>query len=266
VEASESPDTRVANFDGVAVQYTSTGSGRRALAFVHGWGCRKEFWRHSAGAFPEHRVVAIDLPGHGRSDKPRVQYSLQYFADSVAAVMLDADIEQVVLVGHSMGTNVVREFYRRHQQHARGLVLVDGSLLPSMQKDVEEEANALRRDFHGVNGAAIDGLAAGIEDEALRHEVRTTMATMPDYVGIAIAETWALPDVWATDQIQVPVLAILASSSPWWPPDVEAIYRSLAPRLDFQMWNGVSHFLMMEEPERFNAALRGFIEPGRLLA
>jgi pimeloyl-ACP methyl ester carboxylesterase len=255
-----------ADFDGVAVHYTSTGRGRHAIAFVHGWGCRKEFWRHSLGAFPDHRVLAIDLPGHGSSDKPRIQYSLQYFADSVAAVMLDADIDRVVLVGHSMGTNVVREFYRRHTQRALGLALVDGSLLPSMQKDVEEEAKALREDFDGVNGAAIDGLAAGIADEALRHEISTTMATMPDYVGIPIAETWAMPEVWTTDQIQAPVLAVLASSSPWWPADVEAIYRSIAPRLDFQMWDGVSHFLMMEEPERFNAVLRSFIEGSRLLA
>ena len=254
-----------ADFDGVAVDYTSTGRGERAVAFVHGWGCSKEFWRHSLGAFPEYRALAIDLPGHGSSDKPRVQYSLQYFADSVAAVMLDAHIEEVVLVGHSMGTSVAREFYRRHTERALALVLVDGSLLPSMQKDVEEEAEALRRDFHGVNGAAIDGLVAGIADETLRHEVRVTMATMPDYVGIPIAETWAQPEVWATDQIHAPVLAILASSSSWWPANVEAIYRSIAPRLDFQMWDGVSHFLMMEEPERFNAALRTFIEGDRLL-
>jgi pimeloyl-ACP methyl ester carboxylesterase len=254
-----------ADFDCVAVAYTSTGCGRRGIAFVHGWGCTKEFWRHSVGAFPEHRVLAIDLPGHGSSDKPRVQYSLPYFADSVAAVMLDADIAQVVLVGHSMGASVAREFYRRHKQQALGLALVDGSFLPSMQKDVEEEAKALREDFRGVNGAAIEGLVAGIAHEALRDEVRTTMAMMPDYVGIPIAETWALPEVWASDQIQAPVLAILASSSPWWPPDVEAIYRSIAPRLDFQMWNGVSHFLMMEEPERLNAALRSFIDSGRLL-
>lgn len=251
---------RVADFGGVAVHYTSIGAGEQALAFVHGWGCNKEFWRHSLTAFPEHRVFAIDLPGHGSSGKPRIRYSLQYFADSVAAVMLDAGIERVVLVGHSMGTNVVREFYRRHREHALGLALVDGSLLPSMQSDVADEATALRQDFYGVNAAAIEGLAAGIADETLRCEVRTTMGTMPGYVGISIAETWAGPEVWATDQIDTPVLAILASSSAWWPPDVEAIYRSIAPRLDFQMWDGVSHFLMMEEPERFNAALRAFLE------
>jgi pimeloyl-ACP methyl ester carboxylesterase len=253
------------DFDGVAVDYTSTGRGKQAIVFVHGWGCRKEFWRHSLGAFPEYRVLAIDLPGHGESDKPRVQYTLQYFADSVAAVMLDADIEQVVLVGHSMGTSVVREFYRRHKERALALVIVDGSWLPSMRKDVEEEAEALRRDFHGVNGAAIDGLVAAIADETLRHEISTTMATMPDYVGIPIAEAWARPEIWETDQIKAPVLAILAASSSWWPPDVEAVYRSIAPRLEFQMWDGVSHFLMMEEPERFNAALRTFIEGDRLI-
>jgi pimeloyl-ACP methyl ester carboxylesterase len=265
LSAARPPETLAADFGGVTVHYTSNGSAEQALAFVHGWGCKKEFWRHSLDAFPEHRVIAIDLPGHGNSDKPRIQYSLQYFADSVAAVMDDAGAERAVLVGHSMGTNVVREFYRRHPQRALGLVVVDGSLLPSMQRDVQDEAEALARDFYGVNGASIDGLAAGIEDEALRQEVTTTMGTMPDYVGIPIAQTWARPEVWAMDEINIPVLAILASSSAWWPPDVEAIYRSLAPRLGFEMWNGVSHFLMMEEPEKFNAALRRFIADNQLL-
>jgi len=53
----------------------------------------------------------------------------------------------------------------------------------------------------------------------------------------------------------VPVLAILAKS-PFWPADTEQFYRTIAPSLDFQMWDGVGHFLMMEGPERFNPLLR----------
>jgi len=57
----------------------------------------------------------------------------------------------------------------------------------------------------------------------------------------------------------VPVLMILAKQ-PGWTPDYERFVRELVPDLDYQMWESVSHFIMMEKPNEFNAALTGFLE------
>jgi pimeloyl-ACP methyl ester carboxylesterase len=76
-------------------------------------------------------------------------------------------------------------------------------------------------------------------------------------------EGMAADEIWQEDQIKVPVLAVLAKS-PFWPPDVEAIYRSVAPDLEFQMWEGVTHFLMMDDPARFNETLAGFMARRKL--
>jgi len=70
--------------------------------------------------------------------------------------------------------------------------------------------------------------------------------------------------IYGPDKINVPVLAILAKS-PFWQPDTEQFFRSLAPNLEFQMWEGVGHFLMMEKPKQFNDAVIAFLNKNSLL-
>jgi hypothetical protein len=65
------------SLDGGRVHYRSYGSGREAIVFIHGWTCNLTFWN---GQIPElskrTRVLAVDLPGHGESDKPQVSYTM----------------------------------------------------------------------------------------------------------------------------------------------------------------------------------------------
>ena len=77
-------------------------------------------------------------------------------------------------------------------------------------------------------------------------------------------EGMADDSIWGDDKINVPVLAILAKS-PFYPADIEQTYRSTAPNLEFQMWEGVGHFLMMEKPNEFNEAVLAFVNKNKLL-
>jgi pimeloyl-ACP methyl ester carboxylesterase len=77
-------------------------------------------------------------------------------------------------------------------------------------------------------------------------------------------EAMAEESLYGPDKINVPVLAILAKS-PYWPADTEQFLRSLAPDLDYQMWDGVSHFLFMDKPKEFNAAVIAFLDKKKLL-
>lgn len=118
--------SRFALLDGAKVHYESRGEGEEALVFVHGWMCNGSFWRAQLPAFAEQRVIVIDLPGHGASDHPDVDYTMDHFARGIDAVLVDAKVEKAVLVGHSMGTPVIRQFYRRHPEKTLALVIVDG--------------------------------------------------------------------------------------------------------------------------------------------
>jgi hypothetical protein len=69
--------------------------------------------------------------------------------------------------------------------------------------------------------------------------------------------------LYAPDKINVPVLAILAKS-PFWQADTEQFLHSLAPDLEFQMWEGVGHFVMLEKPKQFNDAVIAFLNKKNL--
>jgi pimeloyl-ACP methyl ester carboxylesterase len=77
-------------------------------------------------------------------------------------------------------------------------------------------------------------------------------------------EGMADASIWGEDKINVPVLAIMAKT-PLLPSNVEESFRAIAPAMDFRMWEGVGHFLMMEKPKEFNAAVLAFLDQKKLL-
>ena len=114
-------EAKYAKLDDARIHYMSYGKGNEALVLIHGWTQNIDAWRHSDVEFSKrNRVILIDLPGHGKSDKPQVTYSMDYFARAVDAVLRDANVKRAVLVGHSMGTPVARQFYRKYPQKDAG--------------------------------------------------------------------------------------------------------------------------------------------------
>ncbi len=85
---AQAPKSSWAKFDGGKIHYYDVGKrADRALILIHGWTCNANFWKDSYSTFPEYRVIALDLPGHGRSNQPHTKYSMEYFAHSIDAVM-----------------------------------------------------------------------------------------------------------------------------------------------------------------------------------
>jgi pimeloyl-ACP methyl ester carboxylesterase len=259
--------SRYASLDGSRVHYQSYGKGHDALILIHGWTCSVEYWRDLIPALNQRsRVIAIDLPGHGQSDKPQVAYTMELFARAVDAVMRDAGVNRAVLVGHSMGTPVARQFYRKYPQKTLAIVIVDGSLRPFGDKKTMEGFMAPLRgpNYKEAGKQMLAGMAGPNFPAELKERIQTSFLNTPQYVLVSAMEGMADESIWGQDKINVPVLAILAKS-PFWPPDTEQFYRSLATKLDFQMWEGVGHFLMMEKPKEFDEAVIAFLDKHALL-
>jgi pimeloyl-ACP methyl ester carboxylesterase len=254
-----------AKLEGMRVHYTSHGRGDEALVFVHGWTCDLSFWKTQVPAFAgKMRVVAVDLPGHGRSDKPEVAYTMDLFARAVEAVLRDAGVKRAVLVGHSMGVPVVRQFYRLFPAKTRGLVLVDGGLWPFAPRAAMEQFMApMRANYQQTSAAMVEGMVRPMLSATLREEVRAAMLSTPRHVAVSAMEGMMDESLWKEDQIKVPALAVIARS-PFWPADSEQRFRKVAPALDFRAWDGVSHFLMMDKPEEFNRELSEFLARHKL--
>jgi pimeloyl-ACP methyl ester carboxylesterase len=255
-----------AQLDGVKIHYTNRGAGAEALIFVHGWNCDLAFWDGQLNAFPRTRVIALDLPGHGESDKPAIHYDMALHARAIDAVMSDARIERAVLVGHSNGTPVIRQFYRLFPQKTLGLVVVDGALRPFAPAEKMERFIAPMRqpNYREYFAQMVDAMTRPMKNESARARIKAAMTNAPQQVAVSEMESLLHEELWRSDKIDLPTL-IIQAKQPAWNADYERFVRELIPNLDYQVWEGVSHFLMIDQPEQFNAAVAAFLAKQQLL-
>lgn len=116
--------------DGTEIHYISLGEGKTTLVFLHGWTASVREWLPFASELAEnHRVVSWDARGHGaREYCEESEISLPAMADDLEAMLEHLQIEDAVLVGHSMGALTSWEYLRRHgDKRLRGLCIVDQS-------------------------------------------------------------------------------------------------------------------------------------------
>lgn len=262
---AQSPASKTVAMGETKISYYDIGNAKakKALVLVHCWTCNVEFWRDTYNAFPGYRVIAMDLPGHGKSDKPRTDYTMEFFAKAVDAVMKDAGVKQAVFVGHSMGTPIIRRYYELYPKKTLGLVIVDGSLIPyGPREEVDKFFAPLFTDYKTGAPKFVDGMMP--KNAELTAFIRPIMLGSPDYVGQSAMHLMNEDAYTEHGAMNVPALAIMAPS-PYWPADLETKCRAIIPKLEFQMWPGTSHFLHMERPKEFNGAVKGFIIRNRLL-
>ena len=266
VSLGAAQESKFAKLDSTKIHYKSYGQGKDALVLVHCWTCNLELWRDQIPELSKRaRVIALDLPGHGLSDKPKINYTMDLFASAIDAVLKDAGVERAVLVGHSMGTPVVRQFYRKYPQKTLALVIVDGLIRPFASKEHREQFMA---PFRGPNykeaGAQMLANITATLSAADKERVASSFLKTPQYVLVSSMEGMNDESLYGPDKINVPVFALLAKS-PFWPADTEEYLHGLAPDLEFVMWDGVSHYLFLDRPKEFNAAVIAFLDKKKLL-
>ena len=113
------------NLSGVNVHFVEAGKGP-TLLFLHGLGGAWRDWSANLPAFAAtHQVIALDFPGFGDSDKPEVQYSIEWLTEVVERFLQERKIEGVTLVGHSMGGVVALNLAARPSSRVKKLIIID---------------------------------------------------------------------------------------------------------------------------------------------
>ena len=117
------------DLDGLLLHYVEEGRGP-ATVLVHGLGGFAESWRHNIPQLARHgRVIALDLPGSGRSGKPRRAYTLDFLAQALDGLLRALGVDTVRLVGHSLGGAVVARFALEHPGRVERLAFL-GAAVP----------------------------------------------------------------------------------------------------------------------------------------
>jgi 3-oxoadipate enol-lactonase len=256
----------LANVQGINIFYEVTGEGL-PIVFVHGLGGTSNVWYAQRLALARYfRVVTLDLPGSGRSDKMERQYSIERWVEQLGALADALGLDRFVLVGHSMSTVLAQKFAARYPTRLTALVLC-GPLteLPPAGKEafVKRAETVLREGMLPVADTVLAGALTAATREgngALTGMVREMLLSNdpPSYA----AQCHALSNGSAkADQAQIkcPTLILDGDQDSVTPLGNARAIAAAIPGARIRIIPATAHLTMLERPEAFNAALTEFL-------
>jgi pimeloyl-ACP methyl ester carboxylesterase len=254
-------ENQVRSFDGVKISYDVQGEGQPVLVFVHGWSCSREYWKEQVAHFAKkHKVVTIDLAGHGRSGLSRKDYTIEAFGKDVAAVAEKLNLNRTILVGHSMGGPVIAEAAR--QMPGQVICLVGADTFHDIEKgyrgaEIEEIAIRLEADFVKETQDFVRNMFPAGAEPALVSWVASDMSSSDPEIGINAFRNLGNYDLKsAVGQIEIPLYSI---SSDFWPMNLEG-NKKYVKSFKLKLMPGIGHFVMLEDAEKFNKLLEEIVK------
>ncbi|HEX6113233.1 MAG TPA: alpha/beta hydrolase [Geminicoccaceae bacterium] len=272
---------QVTTSDGVNLHYLEAGSGKPIL-MIPGWSQTAEQFKHQlSGLSDRYRVIAVDMRGHGESDKPEFGYKISRLAKDVHDTIHALGLEEVNILGHSMGSSVIWNYYDLFgPERLSKLLLIDQMPMITSNPAWPEEER--------VNSGAIfdpQSLYETINALAGPDGVETTRGFIGNMVTKSIAEeekAWIIERNLTMPRQHAATLLYNHSTQDW---------RDLIPRLELptlvvggrvsvvpwrsQAWiaeqipgaqleifeeeEGGNHFMFIEAPEKFNALVADFV-------
>lgn len=241
------------------IGYDSAGQGEPHLLFVHGWCGDRSFFAPQFQHFaPAHRVVSVDLPGHGTSLAPDA-YTIEALAAEVVALGRELGLGRGILVSHSLGSMVGLAVAEQAPDLVSAQIMVDP---PPLSKDVWKDfAASLLTGFEGPEPGEsrrkfVEQMFLPTDDAQRRASIVQAMCAAPDDVAIATTKAMAAFDPGAALRAaSVPVL-VIASAVPTNSPEY---LHELNPGVITGQTVGAGHFLQLEIPDQVNLMIERFL-------
>jgi pimeloyl-ACP methyl ester carboxylesterase len=235
------------------------------LVFIHGAADSGAVWERQVRAFDlDHRVLAVDLPGHGRRlDEPAVE-SCARSAEDVLRQVEREGFQAPLLVGHSMGGAIAMTIALAHSELPSALVLAGSGarlrIRPEVIDAARERAETAPRGQRiervipldeVVSPNAADDLRAWLEP---RIGEATGQATHADFVATSSFDVMG-----RLGEIRLPTLVIGGEDDRWTPPKFHHYLAEHIPGARLVMFPDCGHYPFAEHADRFNAELARFI-------
>ncbi|HYR84541.1 MAG TPA: alpha/beta hydrolase [Terriglobia bacterium] len=246
---------------GIKLAYEDRGTGTPAFVFVHGWTCNRSFFAQQAEYFAaRHRVVSVDLRGHGESDKPRAEYPITAYADDVAYMIEQLGLGEAIAVGHSMGGITVLQLAAAHPERVAAIVMVDPAPLvftPEFRAAFEALVAAIENGNQEFPRQFIaNNLFLPTSNRELVENVLAVMMAAPnDVAASAMRGILAFDGPAVAAQCTVPALHV-AATTPLNPPHLMS---KLLPTVVHGWTVGAGHFNQLEAPGQVNLMIESFL-------
>lgn len=248
--------------DGLKLYYEREGDAEPPLLFVHGWCCDHTFFEPQFSHFrSSHTVVAMDLRGCGRSDRPETGYDIPTLADDVAWLASAIGISRPIVVGHSLGAMVAIELAARHPSVSLAIVADDPgpiNWLPETRRIFED----FERDLDGPDGEAFRrawveaGTGTTLDADTSRWIVETMCAVPLSLAAACIRGVNEWNGVAALALCEQPLLVLLSETGG---SNEAARLLPVKADLHFGVTVGAGHFHQIEVPEQVTSMIERFI-------
>jgi len=246
--------------DSGTLAYDIAGAGDPPLVFLHGWCGNRSFFAPQFEHFSAtHRVLAVDLPGHGESPAP-VECTIEAMASEVALLAGSLNLEPSVFFGHSIGAMVALAISQQVPDLVRAVVMTDP---PPLSKEVWKGfAGELIPSFEGSDGPAgrrkfVEQMFLPTDDPERRARIIKTMCAVPNAVAIPMVKAMAAFDSVAVLQgCEEPILVIASAV----PTNQSGFLLEANPAITIGQTVGAGHFHQLEVPEQVNPMIERFLE------
>lgn len=255
---------------GYKTRYIEAGNSGDVLLLVHGLGASAERWEFVIPLFAKHfRVIAPDLLGFGHSEKPSLDYTVDFFTDFLEGFLTEMGIDRCVVMGSSMGGQVCAEFTAKNNACVKSLILVSPSgTMTASTVALDAYTNAALYPGYGFARVAFEAMGSGpgkipdriVNDFVSRMKMpNAKLAYISALLGIKNA-----PDVRsALREIRVPTLLIWGSADPVIPPNHAGKFVSAIPDCTYQPMVGFGHTPYVDDPKGFYRCVMEFLQgPG----
>jgi 3-oxoadipate enol-lactonase len=259
------------NASGLNINYSDTGGDGTPVVLLHAFPFNSNMWEPQIEALSDRfRFVTPDLSGFGASDAPEDEsgYTMDVYADQVAAVLDDLGLDKVVLAGLSMGGYIAFAFLRRHADRVQALVLADTRAEADPPEGIEKRTNQQGLVRNEGTAGLIEGLAGALLGEATREKkpdvVERVKALMAEnkpagFIGALEAMKGRPDSSDGLSGIGVPTLVIVGEHDGVTPPDAARKIHEHVGGSRLVVIPEAGHLSNLEAPEAFNGALAEFL-------
>ena len=259
------PVTTIESFDGVDISFDNEGKGETTIILVHGWSNTRTIWKDQVSQFSEkYQVIAIDLPGFGKSGNTRTDWSIAAYGEDLSAIIQQLNLKEVVLVGFSLGASIVIEAAVKVPDPVIGVVVVD------VLQEVESQIPAPMA--HYIDSVMMDLInyptkeklvSNGFFKKNIDSSYNRVLSFLEGASHIGWSESLASVITWqneyCTNSIQAVKAPIIAINSDMQPTNVDA-FRKYVPSFKAKIVEDVGHLIMWDNPEEFNRLLEESIQ------
>lgn len=249
------------NRDGVNLSYKIAGKGTLNFVLIHNAGGNHQFMNAQLEYFSHTaQVLSVDLRGHGESDKPEQNYTVENFAEDIVYLCQAHSIKNVVFVGLNYGANVAIEVANISSLPSH-LVLIDPPILmePWVIQLVQEHIDDLNKPTHEKFA---ETLVEAVFFNTNKNNKQVAIAAFETIAKAALASTYENLLQWDKDSIKklehctMPILYIQSSE----PFCTEEALRNHCPHLMTGKVVGSGHWATLETPDQVNSMIKRFLE------